>query len=205
MRFEEIRAPKPRAHGQQLQNIVKESAKASAKMGDEEKLILSYLNENEVIEDTLPWSDGLKLDHKKVVGSVKSLSVDQYVLTENLSRSFFQLTEIGSEVVKNGSQEYLSFLAIREAGKLSIEDLQTKVGKDVAKVGMGNCMKNKWIKKDGSDLVPAVESPEDIVQKQLMSLNDLTEKVSIEFRLFLFYSDLLNIILYNDMRRKAKI
>jgi len=152
------------------------------KMGDEEKLILTYLNEKGVIEDSLPWSDEFKLDHKKVVGTAKSLSVDQYVVTENLSCSFYQLTDQGSEVLKTGSQEYQSFLAISEAGKLSMGDLQTKVGKDVAKVGMANCMKNKWIKKDGNDLVPIVESPEDIVQKQLLSLNDLSEKVAKDLK-----------------------
>lgn len=44
--------------------------------------------------------------------------------------------------------------------------LQKEVG-DSAKVGQGNAMKNKWIKKDGSSLVPAVDSVQDATRLQL--------------------------------------
>ena len=74
----------------------------------------------------------------------------------------------------NGSQEMLVLKALEGAGKLSLPDLQQAVGKDVAKIGMGNCMKNKWIKKDGGDLVPLkkLEEVEDDVQKSLKTLSD---------------------------------
>ena len=51
---------------------------------------------------------------------------------------------------------------------------QKVVGKDVAKIGMGNCMKNKWIKKDGKDLVPIKKMDEvkDEVQDSLKALID---------------------------------
>ena len=39
---------------------------------------------------------------------------------------------------------------------------------------MGNCMKNKWLKKDGGDLVPIkkVEEVQDDVQAALKALSD---------------------------------
>ena len=82
--------------------------------------------------------------------------------------------------------------ALNETGKLSMPDLQGKVGKDVAKIGMGNCMKKKWIKKDGGDLVPLkkVEEVEDELQAILKGLADanfaesgISDKVRLEIKL----------------------
>ena len=41
----------------------------------------------------------------------------------------------------------------------------------MVKVGQGNAMKNRWIKKDGSCLIPAVESVEDSTRKQLQHVH----------------------------------
>jgi len=51
-------------------------------------------------------------------------------------------------------------------------DLQTKVGKAVCKIGMGNCMKNKWAKKDGNKIISLKVTGEvtDMIQSQLKSL-----------------------------------
>lgn len=136
----------------------------------EEQAILSYLATNELIEDSYPWSTAKELDHKKVVGAIKSLSVDDYVRGEDLSLSFYTLTEQGETVVESGSPEYAVFLAIVQAGKLNLGELSDKVGSEVAKLGMANCMKNKWIKKDGADLLPMVDSADDVVQGQLKDL-----------------------------------
>ena len=136
----------------------------------EEQAILSYLATNELIEDSYPWATANELDHKKVVGAIKSLSVDDYVRGEDLSLSYYTLTEQGAAVVESGSPEYVVFLAILQSGKLNLGELSEKVGGEVAKLGMANCMKNKWIKKDGADLLAMVESADDIVQGQLKDL-----------------------------------
>jgi hypothetical protein len=139
----------------------------------EEQSILTYLASTaEVIDDTFPWSESAGLDHKKVVGTVKSLMADGYLLSEDLSFSFYTLTDQGTAVVASGSQEFQVYTAIKVAGKMSMSDLQTKVGKDVSKVGMANCMKNRWIKKDGADLVPIADAVEDIVKGQLSTLQE---------------------------------
>jgi len=151
-------------------------------MADIEKQILVYLNENGVINDSYPWSQEFGFVHDKAVGSAKSLSVIQYVVMENLSKSFYALTDQGSAVIKDGSQEFRVFQAVKEAGKLSMGDLQTKVGKDVSKVGMANCMKNKWIKKEGGDLIAIVDSVEDVAQSQLQSLDNMDDKVAKDLK-----------------------
>ncbi|KAI2490540.1 hypothetical protein MHU86_24018 [Fragilaria crotonensis] len=111
-----------------------------------------------------------ELDHKKVVGAIKSLIADDYIQCEDLSTSFYELTDQGTAVVETGSPEYAVYVAIQEAGKLSLGDLSEKVGAEVAKIGMANCMKSRWIKKDGADLVPMAESVDDVVQGQLKDL-----------------------------------
>lgn len=141
-----------------------------------ENAILAHLSSSPdaAIDDTFPWAAENKLEHTAVVGAIKSLLADEYVQASNLSASFYTLTEEGQSILDNGSQEILVLKALNEAGKLSLPDLQSKVGKDVAKIGMGNCMKKKWIKKDGGDLVPLVndDEAEDEVQSTLKKLAD---------------------------------
>jgi len=141
---------------------------------DSEAAILTFLSSSPdaTIDDTYPWATSNNFDHAKVVGAIKSLMVEQYVAAEDLKKTFYSLTEEGESVVANGSQEILVLKALNEAGKLSMGDLQSKVGKNVAKIGMGNCMKAKWIKKDGGDLVPLKKNDEveDAVQKLLLDL-----------------------------------
>jgi phenylalanyl-tRNA synthetase alpha chain len=143
-----------------------------------EETILGYLEkaDDAVIEDTYHWSNETsKLDHAAVVGALKSLEADAFVVMEQLSKSFFALSKEGEDIVANGSQEMIVLKALEGAGTLSIAALQGAVGTEVAKIGMGNCMKSKWIKKekDGS-LVPVVKSEEvmDEVQAQLKTLAD---------------------------------
>lgn len=143
---------------------------------DCENAILARLAESPdaVIEDTYPWAESKNVPHDAVIGAVKSLLADQYVATSDIVTSFYTISKEAQWILENGSQEVLVLKALVEKGKLSMPDLQAGVGKDVAKIGMGNCMKNKWVKKDGADLVPlkALDEVEDQVQKQLQALVD---------------------------------
>lgn len=52
-------------------------------------------------------------------------------------------------------------------------DLQNGVGKDVCKIGMGNCLKNKWARKEKDGrLVAQVEGVEDEVKVLLGKLKE---------------------------------
>jgi phenylalanyl-tRNA synthetase alpha chain len=141
-----------------------------------ENAILTHLSTaaDAVIADTFPWAQESQLDHAIVVGVLKSLLAEDYVTTEGLSESFYTISPEAETILANGSQEMLVLLALEKAGKLSMPDLQAAVGKDIAKIGMGNCMKNKWVKKDGADLVPIkkVEEIQDEVQIALKALQE---------------------------------
>lgn len=142
-----------------------------------EKAILTHLSSgaDAKIDDTFVWAAANKLDHNAVVGSVKSLLVDAYVSAEELFTSFYTLSKEAQDVVENGSQEMRVLAALVESGEgLSMPDLQTKVGKNVCKIGMGNCMKNKWAKKDGDKLV-ALKTLEEVVDETKDKLKALQD------------------------------
>jgi phenylalanyl-tRNA synthetase alpha chain len=135
-----------------------------------EEAILKHLSSSEAIDDTFPWAEQAGLDHLAVVGAVKSLLADDYVAASDLQTTFCTLSKEAETIVANGSQEVLVLKALSEP--LSIPELQEKVGKDVAKIGMGNCLKNKWVKKDGANLVPLMtaDQVEDTVQDALKKI-----------------------------------
>lgn len=149
-----------------------------------EGIILDQLapTKNSRIDDTFEWSLENKLDHNIVVGAIKSLLVDAYVCTRDLSTSFFVLTAQGTELLSSGSQEMqvLSTLAKDDEGKgLTITELQSKLGKDVCKIGMANCMKTKWATKSGDKIIPIrrLDEVSDEVQAALTTLHQSLGKV----------------------------
>lgn len=140
-----------------------------------EESILSYLSTSPdtTITDTYPWSNELKLDHNAVVGAVKSLAGDEYVIISELTSSFYTLSNEAMDVLTNGSQEIIVLSALIQtetdassssssSSGLTMPELQSKVGKNVCKIGMGNCMKNKWVKKDGDKIIPIITSMDDV-------------------------------------------
>lgn len=136
-----------------------------------EALILSTLAKGEVIADS--WSFALEngCDHQMIVGGIKSLLVDAYVVDEAISTSFWTLTEEGQEIASKGSPEFQVFNAVPpgETG-IAMTELQSKLG-DVVKIGLGPCMKNKWLKKAGDSVVRATN--EDIKDETAMILSSL--------------------------------
>ena len=62
---------------------------------------------------------------------------------------------------------------------LGMPELQSAVGKDVCKIGMGNCLKNKWAKKDkesGKLIAAMTELPADEVKDQLITLKSASSE-----------------------------
>lgn len=59
------------------------------------------------------------------------------------------LTSEGLLIAQNGSHEYLVWNALEVGVILSPKELEIKVGKEVAKIGQGKAMRNKWIGKKG--------------------------------------------------------
>jgi PheRS DNA binding domain 3 len=133
------------------------------------------------IEDTYPWSLQNSFDPLLVIGVVNSLSTEGYVVTSDVSTSFYTLTAEGEHILQHGSQEMMVLNAIVAAApnqSLSLEEIESLVGKDIAKIGLGNCLKNKWISKDGTSYIPVVaassSSVHDRIDATQKSLQDLS-------------------------------
>ena len=59
-----------------------------------------------------------------------------------------------------GSPEFIVFNAVPANDGIAVGDLNQKVG-DMAKIGLGQCMKNKWLKKDGDKVVRVMDEVKD--------------------------------------------
>ena len=107
---------------------------------------------------SLPSDAGVT--HDQIIGVSKSLAADAMLLITAQKVSYFQLTKEGTETATSGSQEVKVFNALKASGQggLTRAEMEEAVGKDVVKVGMGNCLKNRWIVKEGEKLMPAVDS-----------------------------------------------
>jgi len=147
-----------------------------------EGAILQHLSNSPdtVILDTFDFASTQSLDHNTVVGAVKSLLVEAYVTSEELSTSYYVLSSEALEILQHGSQEIRVLRALGAAteGGLTIDQLVALLGKDVAKIGMANCMKLQWVRKkedNPSILVPVMalnldEEDVDITRRHLSIL-----------------------------------
>ena len=112
--------------------------------------------------------------------TVEREEADTYVAVTEHSTQFYVLGKEADSIVQHGSQEIRVLNALIAAGEagLGMQELQTVVGKDVCKIGMGNCLKNKWAKKDkpsGKLMAMATDGIEDEVKAQLMALKEASE------------------------------
>jgi hypothetical protein len=134
-----------------------------------ESLILTTLARENVIPDTWDLALQYSLDHQVVVGHMKSLLVDLYIKEEAKSTTLWIMTEEGESILKCGSPEYQVFAAV-PAGGVAMEVLNQSLGEAVVKIGLGPCMKNKWVKKDKNLIVRLAESIRDETAELLHQL-----------------------------------
>jgi phenylalanyl-tRNA synthetase alpha chain len=147
-----------------------------------ESSILSYLSTSEdvSIDDTYPWSISNGLDPLTVIGAVNSLLTEGYVTTQDLSTTFYTLTNEGESILSNGSQEMIVYNTIKELSTqkdgqtVSMEEIETKINQpDICKIGFGNCLKNKWIMKNGGEYTIATTTEViDTMQQALQTLSN---------------------------------
>lgn len=151
-----------------------------------EDAILSYLSaaaDEAPIADSFAWAHERTLDPQMVIGAANSLLTENYVATTLVSTSFYTLSDEARTILDQGSQEIRVYQAIvnhntnnKNTNRMSMADLPAAVGGEdsVAKIGMANCLKNKWIAKDGADLVVLTDSNSvtDTTQQSLRTLAD---------------------------------
>jgi phenylalanyl-tRNA synthetase alpha chain len=144
-----------------------------------EQLILSYVAKNDQINDTYDFSIEQNLDHQGLIGTLKSLLADNYLLDAPLSTSFWTLTSEGEDVVKNGSPEIQVLKAIPEEG-ISNAALIATLGSELVKLGQGIGMKNKWLQKKGDLIVSVVSNIADETANTLAQVATGTHSVPEE-------------------------
>lgn len=127
---------------------------------DLEQTVLTKLLGSLTIADTFDFANELNVDHQVLVGTLKSLLTDRYIIDEPLSTSYWVVTEEAKKICTNGSPEFIVFNAIPTNDGISVGDLNKAAG-DVAKIGLGQCMKNKWVKKDGDKIVRVLDNVKD--------------------------------------------
>ena len=137
---------------------------------DLEQLILSTLSSGSDIADSWVFAEENNQDHQTLVGAIKSLLVDAYVTDVPITSSFWVLTDEGSDIAKNGSPEFQVYKAVPSEG-VNVVDLNASLG-EVAKIGLGPCMKNKWLKKDGDRILRLVEGVKDETASNLAAIAD---------------------------------
>ncbi|KAJ1675114.1 Phenylalanyl-tRNA synthetase, beta subunit, cytoplasmic, partial [Spiromyces aspiralis] len=131
--------------------------------------ILATLNAEGSIANTDNLGFGA-LSIQQVEGVLKSLESRDMITYQRVEKDVWTLTSEGEEIVANGSHEarVFNFIPATKEG-VSLIELQKHFGK-IAAIGQGKAFKNKWIKKQGSNLVRLVDSIEDTVQKDLEQL-----------------------------------
>lgn len=140
--------------------------------------ILRYLDEHDSIIDTLHFhpvasSADSNAAHNELVGCLKSLEVDEYIVTQPIQNRRVILTSIGEEVVHDGSPEYLLLQSLTEPRAMN--DIPAGPARD-------RLLRNKWVKTEKTDKGPVLVrvAPADVadeVRALLQSdLNVLTDK-----------------------------
>ena len=148
-----------------------------------EKILVLMSDRNETV-----GSDKLAVefeeDHQKVVGAIKSLeSLGEVIKTETETIKEWHLTNEGKDVVKRGSHEAVVYSAVPQNGNgISRQDLMTKVGAEIGKIGFSKALQQEWIvidKNDNGFVKRKVDNITDVVQKDLSSLSQAAAHHSV--------------------------
>jgi len=141
------------------------------------------LSERKEFKDSEAVANELGWNHEKFVGVLKSLEADAQVTNTPQKREGWKLTEEGQRAVTDGSPEVQVFNIVKAKGTCSSADLDAALGLAVTKVGLGTCMKNKWVAVDKAKTVTLVAtSVEDIAQNDLRALDSLSKDKLTELK-----------------------
>jgi phenylalanyl-tRNA synthetase alpha chain len=139
-----------------------------------EQKILSTLAASDAINDTWEFAAAENVDHQVLVGVLKSLLSDRYVIDEPIARTLWTLTPEGESIAQSGSPEYQVYEAVPKSGA-SMAHVQQLLG-EKCKIGLGPCMKNKWIKKDGDNLIRINDN---VIDETALLLRDLLNNIVV--------------------------
>ncbi|KAI8806829.1 tRNA synthetases class II core domain (F)-domain-containing protein [Cladochytrium replicatum] len=129
--------------------------------------ILTRLDTDGSIADTavLPYASDL------ILGVLNSLLSKEILTYTAIKGEKWVLTIEGQEVASGGSPEVALFNLIPSDTGFAVADAQKQMG-EKAKIAMSNAMSKKWLKKQGDQLVRAVDSVADQVQADLINIQE---------------------------------
>ncbi|KAK3869963.1 hypothetical protein Pcinc_024764 [Petrolisthes cinctipes] len=126
-----------------------------------------------------------KLDHQKIVGAIKSLeSLGNIISVTQATHKSWECTEEGVDIASDGSHEVRLVKSLPAEGR-TVSDIKTNFPN--SNFAMGAAMKNKWVKKEGEKIIPAVSAIEDEVQVHLKAISSgaadtVPEKIKAEYK-----------------------
>jgi len=74
----------------------------------------------------------------------------------------------------------LVYEAVPADGGISLSDLNNLVGESVSKIGLGQCMKSKWVKKEGEKIIKIMFDLQDTTRDILKAVNKNHKEVPEE-------------------------
>jgi phenylalanyl-tRNA synthetase alpha chain len=131
--------------------------------------ILDHLEAQSPFRTEEIFPDVSQVEIKAALDRLASRNMVEY---ETRETEVVLLSDEGTQIVKEGSHEYKVWDAVRQNGKVKVKDMPNIVGAASAKVGQGNAFKNKWIKKDGEDLVLVAKEVQDGTRELLQRVQD---------------------------------
>ncbi|ORY30220.1 tRNA synthetases class II core domain (F)-domain-containing protein [Naematelia encephala] len=102
--------------------------------------------------------------------ALDSLVSKEMVIYDQITTTSYVLTSEGEEIVREGSHEIRVWKVLPVKGQgeaIGVPDLKKLLGDETTKIGQMRAFKNKWIAKEGSGFVRAVEAPSDETAEQL--------------------------------------
>ncbi|KAJ1728779.1 Phenylalanyl-tRNA synthetase, beta subunit, cytoplasmic [Coemansia biformis] len=125
-------------------------------MSEDLKLtILKRLDADSVVEDTTAAFTDVSVE--AVLGALKSLEIQEKVAYKTLATEVWSLEAEGRDQLDNGSYEAQIFAAVPPGDVgISIDELKAKFGAK-ANLGQGKGFANKWIRKNGGNIVRIVD------------------------------------------------
>lgn len=92
------------------------------------------------------------------------------IIYKTYAPEYHVLTPVGQTVARNGSHEFLFWSALSSTSPMRVAELEAVLGKEVAKLGQGRAMRNKWARKEGDGFIRAVESVVDTTQIEVLEV-----------------------------------
>ncbi|GHJ84527.1 hypothetical protein NliqN6_0929 [Naganishia liquefaciens] len=148
---------------EQVQSFVLKTLDSQGSIANSNDLVLNLENGQKV---TFVSGESQTL----LKGALDSLASREMLSYEIKTTFDHALSPEGSQIAAKGSHEALVWAALPLKGQgepMGIPELKKVVGDETTKIGQGKAFKNKWITKEGSGFVKAVESIEDTTRAEL--------------------------------------